>query len=400
MFVMLNDTLIMDIIFDNFIAETGVWGLVLLGGVLLLFFVQLWYYSVRYGAALRRNPARKKKSKGEEEKASEPISFVTAIYDPNYYYIEDTLPRILAQDYPLFEVVLVDLSGDPDFSEAMKLATMNDGRVNVIRLAVNPQFPISTKMALNVAIKAARYENILISTTDIVAPGNKWFAGMGAGFASADIVLGYSPLETRRGQWNLFMRAANVASGMRWVSAAMRGKPYRGTINNLGITRKLYFDNNGFNHLNLNIGEDDLFVQYLAKNARACAVVDKNSIVKHKQYGGLDWWNRRRLLLSNAYRFYTKAARRYIGWELWSRVLFFASALAALILLPAEGKIAVAGIVLLRYIIVAAQTLRVGRSFGERRLFPAVGLYDFFSPFYEAALAISRRLRRTPGVWR
>ena len=314
--------------------------------------------------------------------------------------MEHVIPAILAQEYPQYEVILVDLSGDPDFGEALKLATMRDARVNVITLAVNPQFPISNKMALNVGIKAAKYENILISTTDILPPPAGWFAAMGAGFGSADVVLGYSPLETRRGQWNKMMRMSETASGMRWVSSAMRGRPYKGTMNNLGLTRSVYFGHNGFNHLNINIGEEDLFVQYITKDARTLVVIDKESPVKHKQYGGMGWWTRRRLFWSNAYRFYTKASRRYIGTELWTRVLFFTAAVAAMILLTFEAVLASAALVFVRYIIVAAQSVRVGRSFGERGLLPVAGIYDLFSPFYEAAIGISRRVKRTPGVWR
>lgn len=387
----------MKTIIDNFIAECGIWGFALLGVLVILFFVQLWYYCVRYGAAIRLNPSRKE---NDADQKIAPVSFVTAIHDPNYYYVEYTLPAILAQEHPAYEVILVDLSGDPDFGETLKLATMRDERVNVITLAVNPQFPISNKMALNVGIKAAKYENLIISTTDIVAPSPGWFSGISAGFSSAEIVLGYSPLEARKGQWNKMMRTSNTASGMRWVSAAMRGKPYRGTINNLGMTRGVYFGHNGFNHLNLNIGEEDLFVQYISKDTKTRVVVDKEALVQQKQYGGFGWWHRRRLLYSNAYRFYSRESRLYISTELWTRVLFFALSIAGLIMFTPEAMLAIAALVLMRYIIVTIQTIRIGKIFAQRGLFATVGIYDLFSPIYEALIAILRRVKRTPGVWR
>lgn len=365
--------------------------------VLILFFIQFRYYAVRYRYLLR---ARRKNAGKSGGVSPEPVSLLTVVVETNYSYLEETLPNILAQEHDLFEVVLVDLTDDVDFSESLKLVALNNRRINLIKLTVMPMFPISNKMALNVAVKAARYDNVLISTTDILPPGPHWLARMGGGFAKADIVLGYNTMERRRGDSNAMIRLSNAETTMRWINSALRGRPYRGTLQNLGFKRKLYFDHNGFNHLNLNIGEEDLFIQYISRGAKTCVIVDRDAAVCERVYGGAGWWARRRLLRSNAFRHYPRRAKRYIAGELWSRVLFFASVIAAVILLPLEMKAAALALLLLRYIIVFVQTVRTGRALGERRIWASIPVYDLLSPFYEARLAIARRLKKTPGLWR
>jgi glycosyltransferase involved in cell wall biosynthesis len=255
-------------------------------------------------------------------------------------------------------------------------------------------------MALNMGIKAARNEHLVFTTTDSYPCSPSWLLRMAAGFGDADIVLGYCGMEASDKQGNRRIRLNIVCSAARWLSAAMRGRPYRGTMRNMGFTKSIYFDNNGFNHLNLNIGEDDLFLQRIVASADAAVVLEPDSFVRRRQWGGLKWWRRERLLLSNAFRLYPARVRRYIGAELWSRVLFFAGIAALAIVMPVEIKIFAAALLIIRYAVVAVQAARVSRCLSERGLWSVLCICDLFSPLYEAVLYVKRRFKRTPGLWR
>ena len=186
------------------------------------------------------------------------------------------------------------------------------------------------------------------------------------------------------------MRCANMATSMRWLSSAVRHRPYRGTLGNIGFTKKIYFEARGFNHLNLNMGEDDLFVMKIASAANTTTTIGGSSTVSQVAWGGLGWWHKRRMRLSYPYKFYPKRVKWGTGVELWSRALFFAVAIAVVLLLPAAAAIVAGSAVVLRLLVVWLVAKRTARRLSERGLLIAWPLYDLLAPLAEALLAIER----------
>ena len=251
------------------------------------------------------------------------------------------------------------------------------------------------------AIKAARYDNILLTTVDSRPASLQWIARMARGFDGAGIVIGYCGMEGASAFSSRLIRLDNAARAIRWLSAAMHGKPYRGTLQNIGFTKALYFGNGGFNYLNMNIGEDDLFIQKLLETGTAAAViVSSNSTVRQKIWGGTGWWYADRCMRSNAFRHYPAKVKTFVAAELWSRALFFAAAAAAVVLFPPELKLFAAGLLLIRFGLILFEMRRITRRLSEKGLMRAVPLYDLCSPLYEAWMAADRKFRRSPGLWR
>lgn len=382
--------------YEYIVQACGTWGVLLLVLLLILFFVQLRYWVWLYG----RIPAYRDSTRTSDSEARPAVSVILVFHQSDFDYIENVLPVILSQEYDDFEVVVTDISGDADFSDALGLIAEHNPRFVVTTMVNNVRFPISDKMALNVAIKSSRFENIIMTTPDSRPVSEQWIARMARGFTGADIIIGYCGMEQGKGFANKMIRTARVGHSMRWLCAAMRGKAYSGTIHNIGFTKKLYFDNGGFNHLNLNIGVDDLFVQKMIVNAQAAVVVSSNSIVRQRLWGGLGLWYAVRKLYSNAFRYYPPRVKRYVGTELWSRFLFFAVTVAAMVVLPLEFKLFAAGVFVLRLLMVIFEMRRISIRLSERGILSVVIIYDIVSPFYEAYMAIERRLRRSPGLWR
>lgn len=257
----------------------GPWGIALLACMIILFFVQFWYWVGYYG----RIPSYRNARAGD---ARPPVSVALVVHEPDYDFLENGLPVLLGQEYDDFEIIVTDLSGDVEFGEALAVIAEHNPRFNVTRMVRDARFPISDKMAFNVAIKAARYDNILLTTVDSRPASLQWIARMARGFDGAGIVIGYCGMEGASAFSSRLIRLDNAARAIRWLSAAMHGKPYRGTLQNIGFTKALYFGNGGFNYLNMNIGEDDLFIQKLLETGTAAAViVSSNSTVRQKIMG-------------------------------------------------------------------------------------------------------------------
>lgn len=387
----------MDIILDLYgqlheVAGTA--GIIIMALALACFIVQMYYYLGPYA----RIPSFRGK-KTETAKAEEGIS-VIVILGNDYTYLENTLPKLMSQDHPLFELIIVELGTDPDFSDELAMIKMRYPNIVTTRMDNDPRFPISRKMAYNVGIKAASYEHILL-TTDCATPvSGKWLSMMGKGFARADVVLGYCGVEHKPGAANALMRCNRLMMSVRYLSAAIKGRPYRGIIHNLGFTRKLYFENKGFGNLNMNLGEDDLFVQRIANSGNTTVVMNPQATTREIQWGSMDWWREQYKFGRATFPYYKAASKYYERTESVTRLLFYACIVALCVILPPLWAAGVAGLWLVRLIVVRRQVWRIRHRLGEKGLGWAMTFYDIIEPLQRIWFRFSSLINPPNGVWR
>lgn len=391
--------LIVDIILQYYSAAAeayGVWGLALMLLLSVLFIIQMRYYL----GLFRKLPSFKiGNRKDSDDGRNEGISVVLVMGD-DYLYIENTLPLLLRQDYELYEVIVVYVGNNNDFAETLDALTISEPHFVMSRIKQHPLFPISRKMALNVGIKAARYDNILITTPDARPISARWLSLMAKGFKKSEIVLGYCGIEQRKGLADKIIRSSRMFSSLLFITAAIRKKPYRGTIQNMGFAKHLYFDHNGFGHLNLNLGEEDLFMQKLFTKDNFTIVMHPRATVRQARWGGIGWWFSQCRLHDHAYPFYPRTTQNFIEWEIGSRLMFFTMVTAAMVLMPVEVKIAALGLLLIRFIVVMIQMSRVAKRLGENNLMPLYFINDLLEPWCEIAVKISRKIKPIREVWR
>ena len=382
-------------LWENVLAHYGWQGAALAAVLVVLLCVQLWYYLFAYG----RIPGYKNSRRRQVLDAEPPLSVIVPMFSEDALFVEERLPLMLAQEYSDFEVVIVYVGRDNDFFEDLLRIRQSFPRVTATKIEQDARFPISTKMALNVGIKSAHYEHLIVTSTDVRPLSDRWLALMAKGFLRGDVVVGYCGLERRRGLADRWMRTDRMMESVQWLARAVAHRPYRGIRYNFGFTKRLYFDARGFSHLNMNIGEDDLFLQRILRDDNLSVVLSPRASVVQRVWGGLGWWTRQRRLYGAARRYYPLAVRNFIRWEPGSRLLFFLAAATAIAVMPLEYKLATAALVLLRSGVVFAEIWRITRRLGERGLRGAYFVYDLLSPFYEMLVALLCR-RRDDRVWR
>ena len=398
-------------LFDTLLLHYGWEGLALCGLLLLLFFVQLYYYVFVYGA-LPGYKASRKQARLEKEP---PISVVIAMFAEDYDFVEHRLPLFLAQQQVVFEVVIVYVGSDGDFFEDLQRIRQSFPQVVVTKIELNPRFPISPKMALNVGIKSAHYEHVIFSTTDVVPTSDRWLALMAKGFTRGEVVIGYCGMEesvplpteeeyaapNRPGKVASYLiRTSRMMSSVNWLSAAVKGEPYRGIRHAVGITKKSYYaTSNGFGYLNMNIGEDDLFLQKILTRDNVAVVLSPRATLREKMWGGMRWWVDQQRYYGATRRFYPHRVAAFEGWELGSRVLFLLGVAVALLFLPLELKLGALALLLFRYLFVALEVRRIGQRLGEKYLWRHYYLYDLWSPVQSLWVKILLQ-RKDARVWR
>ncbi len=304
--------------------------IILLALMVVTFVVQMCYHLGIYGRISRhKNPV------ASQEAQELGVSVIIPLYEADHLFLEERLPLFLNQTHKNYEVVIVNVTGDKEVNDQLLMMKIRHGdKLSTTRLTADPHRPILTKIALNVGIKAARYDNLLFTLPDCAPRSDRWAEVMARGFVEHDVVLGYSALTARKGVWNRLIRCSNMVVATRWIAAAAGGHPHRGMLSNIGFKKQLYFGARGFNYLNLNMGEDDLFIQTIARKSNTTAIMGGSATLDRMTWGGLEWWLPMRQKFTYPVRHYTPRAKWAVGTELTSRALFFLSAVAVAAILP------------------------------------------------------------------
>lgn len=377
------------------IVHYGWEGTALAGVLLVMFGIQLYYYLFVYG----RIPKYKDTRRPEILSETPPVSVVIPLFSEDYAFVEEILPLIVAQEYPDFEVVIVYVGRDTDFYDDLVRIKQSFPQITATKIELNPRFPISPKMALNVGIKSAHYEHLLFTTPDVYPTSDRWLSLMANGFRRGEIVLGYCGMERGKGFASYLIRTWRMMHSVDWISSAVCGRPYRGMRQNYGFTKRLYFGANGFSHLNMNIGEDDLFMSRIIAPGNVSVVLSPRATLREKSWGGLKWWIGTQRFFGGAIPFYPLWVKNFIQWELGSRILFWLAAIVALAVMPWEFKIAAGVLLLARFAIVLVEARRISRRLGEEKICGRYFLYDLLSPFFALLLGLLL-LRKDERVWR
>jgi len=212
-----------------------------------------------------------------------PVSIIVCAHDEEENLIE-LIPLLLQQDYPQFEVIIVeDRSNDGTYDYLLQ-ATKEDERLKMVRVTHKPDHINGKKFALTLGIKAAKYDWVLLTDADCRPASSKWISQMAHRFEEpVKIVLGYSPYMKTSGLLNAFIRFESFLTGIQFIGMAFLGKPYMGVGRNLAYRKEVFLTTKGFNsHLGVTGGDDDLFVNQHAANENTAVSIGREALVFSK----------------------------------------------------------------------------------------------------------------------
>ena len=363
----------------------GDFGIVLGAIILVLFIIQISLHLGIFGRIASFRLMNKKQIRDKEPG----ISVVVSLFAEDANYLDSSLTSLLTQDYSEFEVVVVYVGNSDDFFADIKSLKRLYPHLTPVHIDYSPHYPVSTKIALNVGIKSAKYDFVITTSSDATPLSERWLSLLAKGFMYGDIVLGYSGIAPQSGFANFIFREYQFNDSIAWLSSAIRNRTYCASRNALGFKKSLYFDVRGFNHLNMNVGENDLFVQQIATRDNVSVVLSPRATCTERTWGSWSWWWQRTKLLHTTHRYYPKGAMAASTAELLIRSLFFASVITALVLMPWEFVVAALIVALLRYFIVMFVAIRNARRLGESGLIALHFIYDIIEPALRFTIALS-----------
>lgn len=361
-----------------------------------LFFIQLYYYAIAYNRIIGFRLLRAR----EKRRDNPPVSVIVPMRGESERFLVDELPALLHQDYAHYEVVVVYIGGDSDYYDELQRIRDNHSYMRLTKMGGNERLYISTKQALNVGIKSAQYDCLLFTIPNATPISSDWVATMAKGFERGSVVIAPAvPNFEGKSLSTYLMRLIEFNMMRNAMARAVVGKPYYAPRSNYGFDRSLYERTRGYNHLKIDIGENDLYLQAIANGRRTSVVMTRKSIVKEERIDMVSEWVEQMRYLGNARRYYPRDAKIFTTRELGSRALYFIATLAILALLPLELKLGAIGLLLVRYAIVVWSSRRVARKLGESDIALKYWIYDLFGPALEWMLW-SKKSRNTPRVWK
>ena len=320
----------------------------LLGTLALLFLVQLyWYARILCAPARKERKVRRLEVRGPEEHVG--VSVILCAHN-EAYNLSQYLQALLTQDYPEYEVIVMDNGSEDATREIIESYQVRDPRLRRTFVPIGARIRSTRQLALTLAAKAAKYDYLLFTEADSVPESSHWISAMMSGFGDVqrdnvqgtkDVVLGLNAYFAEDHHLNRLMRYDAFFNALRCLGAALCGHPYEGDGRNMALRKSFFFESGCMAHLTLT-------------RANTTAVVTRDAVTWSRATLSMKDW-----LLEKQWR---------VTVESVTRVLFYLMTvvLVALYGIQLVGLSAI-GLFLLRWLLQTAAINVSARRMGVKR---------------------------------
>jgi cellulose synthase/poly-beta-1,6-N-acetylglucosamine synthase-like glycosyltransferase len=244
------------------------------------------------------------------------------------------LPAIFEQDYPAYEVVVVNDCSYDHTEDFLKEFALRHSNLKIVTIQEDENYSHGKKIALMLGIKGAKYEHLLLTDADCKPADKHWLRGMMQLFApETDIVVGYGAYEKQKGFLNKMIRFDTFMIALQFLSFALKGKTYMGTGRNLAYKKSLFFKLKGFaSHYHIESGDDDLFVNEAVNKHKVNVQVNISNHTISKVKTTLEEWMAQKRRHISTFVNYSSSSKSRLVFLTGSQYLFFATFIALLLL--------------------------------------------------------------------
>lgn len=280
--------------FNLFLADTYS---IALAAVLLVAIVYLciYYglYHMRVGLFGRKEP-----SGGDPLNDDLPPVSVVLTARNDAAWLKENLVYLLEQDYPNFEVVVVDYLSHDDTQFVLKLLHDYYPHLKIVPFKEDVNLFQGKKYPLSIGIKSAANDILMLADPDCTPKNLLWLRGMVRGYRNKEtqIVLGYCGVKRTKTLLGCLQQYDALTYGARYLGSALLGHPYTGSGRNLSYRRSFFFRQGAFiRHYDVADGSDDLFVYQNADRRNTAICINANACLSaepKKRFAA--WHNERR----------------------------------------------------------------------------------------------------------
>jgi cellulose synthase/poly-beta-1,6-N-acetylglucosamine synthase-like glycosyltransferase len=313
--------------------------------------------------------------------------------------LKQFLPFIIEQDYPNFEIVLIN---DCSTDKTLKVMEQYKSLHNFIKIVdVKPieAFWGNKKYALTLGIKAASHNFLLLTDADCKPVSKHWITEMTSHFTnSKSIVLGYGSYKKIKGSFlNKLIRFETLFTATQYMAFAKIGSPYMAVGRNLAYRKETFFEAKGFiEHMNIRSGDDDLFVNQVGTSKNTTVCYSKESFTESNPKTTFKSWilqKRRHISTSKHYKIKHK-----IALALFYLTQFMFWVLSFLLLSFLFNWKIVLSLILFRFFIQFLILGRMSKKLNEKGLIAFLPLLELFLISFQFFIFINNLISK-PNHW-
>lgn len=377
----------------NYFANYGPYELIVTGILAVALLIQLIYYLIVF--------IKVASFKSEEKKftnTKEPVSIIICARN-EAENLTNHLPLLLKQDYPDFEVVVVNDCSDDESQDILENFQAQFPHLRTSQIKHDEKFTHGKKLALTIGIKAAKNEWLLLTDADCIPSGVNWLSSMQRNFTSEnEIVLGYGGYIEEKGFLNKLIRFDTFFIALQYLSFAMIKVPYMGVGRNLAYRKSLFMKNKGFaSHAHILSGDDDLFINEVANGGKTAVEFSPEAHTRSvpKNQFGL-WTNQKKRHLSTG-KYYKFLHQLLLGGEISSRLLFYIAVLLSII--NSETWILGLSVLFFRWIIQIMVFNGAMNKLNEKKILLFSWLFDLILPLLNIFLYSINSFNSKQNKW-
>lgn len=350
-----------------------------------LFLIQSIYYFCLYNRIHARTRDVKR---GDAHFTQElpPISVIIYAREESEN-LRRNLSAVLEQDYPQFEVVVINDGGTDESEDYLTLLEDKYPHLYHSFVPDSSRYISRKKLAITLGIKASKYDWLVFTNANCLPQSNQWLRLLARNFTSrTQVVLGYSGYERGKGWLHKRVSFDNLFTSMRYLGFALAGSPYMGIGRNLAYRKELFYQHKGFSaHLNLQRGDDDLFINHVATPENTRVETDADSIIRIQPVLRTKDWKEEKISYAATGRLYHGAQRWLASLETLTRLAFYGAWIATLVVGILHFHWLVAGIALLAFLLrFALQAFIINKTAKDleekRRYYFTLPVFDLLQP--------------------
>lgn len=365
-------------------------------GLILFFCIQVYYY-LRYFCVIFWVEKRRKKGKCDFLTEQPPVSVVICSKDESEN-LRQFLPSILEQDYPNFEVIVVNDGSTDATSEVLSVFKQQYDNLYETYIPESTEIISRKKLGLTIGIKAAKNEFLLFTDADCRAESRQWISEMVKNFTpETEFVLGCGLYMYEKSFINRLISYDTLTIALQYLGFAFAGKPYMGVGRNLAYRKSTFMSHKGFaGLLHIQSGDDDLFVNSWAVKTNTRIETSAQSITTSLPKKTFKAWISQKDRHLSTSLMYHKTDLWRLGGEVATRALFYVFFVLSLCFWNPIAGIISLSLFFLRLIFQIVLFNLSAKKIGQaNRIFHIdILLFDVLLPLINLFLMVRRKLFR------
>lgn len=355
--------------------------------------IQIIYYFCVYGKLIFNKKKKQTEDTGSQTEALPPVSVVIAAKNEEYH-LKDKLVFFLEQDYPEFEVIVVNDASTDECEYVLKAFSKLYPCLKVVNIVENVNKFRGRKFPISLGIKSAKYDHIVLAGADCVPSGFEWLKNLARNFSEKkEVVLGFCTYTKQKGLFKFLLQYDNLTTAMNYMGLALSGHPYRGDGRNIAFKKDLFFKVGGFTkHYNLPLGEDDIFIRNVSTASNTTVSLTPESFLSSDAKHTYKEWKRQKIDRLSTYKYYKPSIKFLLSIPNITTLLFYAFVITLLFLsLPFEYVILA---IVIKFVLQILIYFKSCKRLGIKRVFIFAPLIELYFLLLNAELRLLSLFRK------